>query len=390
MQLFDLVLLVVLFLALMAGLSRGLLATLGGLIGLVVGGVAAFWAVPAVNDMLPTSEWRAPVSVAVAVLLPLFCASVGAGLGRNLRQGVDRTSLRPLERLLGGVANVGVVALALSFVGNAVSATGAPGVASAVSSSAVLRTIDDLTPPAVGRPLAEMRSIVLDDGLPRLNILMVPRQTPVVPAVDLDNAQLEASAQSVARISGIAYACGKSSTGSGFVVAPDRLVTNAHVVAGVDRPVIELPGGTVREGRVVYYDPVDDLAVIAVDELGADALGIAPTLSVGDRAVVQGYPYGGPFTSGSAGVLSVSTTRVPDSYGQGGADREVYSLAAVVRPGNSGGPLLTTGGEVAGVIFARDDSDRDIGYAMTTAELMPVAAQASDLDTAVTTGRCAS
>ena len=390
MPLFDLVLLVVLFLALMAGLSRGLLATLGGLIGLVVGGVAAFWAVPAVNDMLPTSEWRAPVSIAVAILLPLFCASVGAGLGRNLRQGVDRTSLRPLERLLGGVANVGVVALALSFVGNAVSATGAPGVASAVSSSTVLRTIDDLTPPAVGRPLAEMRSIVLDDGLPRLNILMVPRQTPVVPSVDLENAELEASAQSVARISGIAYACGKSSTGSGFVVAPDRLVTNAHVVAGVDRPVIELPGGTVREGRVVYYDPVDDLAVIAVDDLGADPLGIAPTLSAGDRAVVQGYPYGGPFTSGSAGVLSVSTARVPDSYGAGGADREVYSLAAVVRPGNSGGPLLTTGGDVTGVIFARDDSERDIGYAMTTAELMPVAAQAADLSTAVTTGQCAS
>lgn len=389
MQLFDLVLLVVLFIALMAGLSRGLLATLGGLIGLVVGGVAAFWAVPAVNDMLPSSQWRGPVSIAVAVLLPVFGASVGAGLGRSLRQGVDRTSLRPLERLLGGVANVGVVALALSFVGNAVSATGAPGVASAVSSSAVLRTIDELTPPAVGRPLAQMRAIVLDDGLPRLNILIVPRAAPVVPDVDLDNPELEASAQSVARISGVAYACGTSSTGSGFVVAPDRLVTNAHVVAGVDRPVVELPGGAVREGRVVYYDPVDDLAVIAVDDLAAAALDIAPTLSVGDRAVVQGYPYGGPFTSGSAGVISVNTARVPDSYGRGAAEREVYSLAAVVRPGNSGGPLLTTGGDVAGVIFARDDSAEDIGYAMTSAELLPVAAQAPDLGAAVSTGQCA-
>ncbi|WP_129787144.1 MarP family serine protease [Promicromonospora panici] len=389
MQLFDLVLLVVLFIALMAGLSRGLLATLGGLVGLIIGGVAAFWAVPAVNDMLPSSEWRGPVSIAVAVLLPLFGASLGAGLGRNLRQGVDRTSLRPLERLLGGVANVGVVALALSFVGNAVSATGAPGVASAVSSSAVLRTIDELTPPAVGRPLAEMRAIVLDDGLPRLNILMVPRADPVVPDVDLDNAELEASARSVARISGVAYACGTSSTGSGFVVAPDRLVTNAHVVAGVDRPVVELPGGAVREGRVVYYDPVDDLAVIAVDDLDADPLGIAPTLSVGDRAVVQGYPYGGPFTSGSAGVISVNTARVPDSYGRGGAEREVYSLAAVVRPGNSGGPLLTTGGDVAGVIFARDDSAEDVGYAMTSAELRPVAAEAAGLGAAVSTGQCA-
>lgn len=389
MTLLDLVLLVVLFLALLAGLSRGLLATLGGLIGLVVGGVAAFWAVPAVNDVLPSAQWRGPVSIAVAVLLPLLGASVGAGLGRDLRQGVDRTSLRPLERLLGGVANVGVVALALSFVGNAVSATGVPGVAPAVSSSAVLRTIDELTPPAIGRPLAEARAFVLDDGLPRLNILVVPRQDAVVPAVDLDDPALEAAAQSVARISGIAYACGTSSTGSGFVVAPDRLVTNAHVVAGVDRPVVELPGGEVREGRVVYYDPVDDLAVIAVDDLAADPLAVAPTLSAGDRAVVQGYPYGGPFTSGSAGVLGVSTTIVPDSYGRGGAAREVYSLAAVVRPGNSGGPLLTTGGDVAGVIFARAETNPNVGYAMTSAELRPVADRATGLSDAVSTGRCA-
>lgn len=389
MSLLDLVLLLALFIALMAGLSRGLLATLGGLIGLVLGGAAVFWAVPAVNDLMPTTQWRGPVSIAVAVLLPLFGASLGAGLGRNLRQGVDRTSLRPLERLLGGVANVGVVALALSFVGHAVGATGVPGVAPAVSSSAVLRTIDELTPPAVGRPLAQARAFVLDDGLPRLNILMVPAQDAVVPVVDLDDPELEAAARSVARISGIAYACGTSSTGSGFVVAADRLVTNAHVVAGVDRPVVELPGGEVREGRVVYYDPTDDLAVIAVDDLAADPLPLGPTLSVGDSAVVQGYPYGGPFTSGSAGVIDVSTTMVPDSYGRGGADREVYSLAAVVRPGNSGGPLLTTDGEVAGVVFARAETSPDVGFAMTNAELRPVADQAAALTSPVSTGQCA-
>ncbi|WP_460701673.1 MarP family serine protease [Myceligenerans halotolerans] len=385
----DLVLLLILLLALSAGLSRGLLATLGGLVGLIVGGLAAFWAVPAVNDLLPTSQWRGPVSVAVAVLLPVLGASLGSGLGHNLRREVDRTALRPLERLLGGAANLVVAALALSFVGNAITATGTPVVASALSSSSVLRTIEDLTPPSVGRPLAEMRAMVLDDGLPRLNLLIVPREAPVVPAVDLDDPELEASARSVARISGIAYACGTSSTGSGFVVAPDRVVTNAHVVAGVDRPVVELPESPAREGRVVYFDPVDDLAVIAVDALDADALDIAPTLSVGDRAVVQGYPFGGPFTSTGAGVLGVDTARVPDVYGASAAGREVYSLAAAVRPGNSGGPLLTTDGQVAGVVFARADSASDIGYAMTSAELLPVAAQATELDSPVSSGRCA-
>lgn len=389
MTLVDLVLLVVLLIALGAGLSRGLLATLGGLTGLILGGLAAFWAVPAVNDVLPSAQWRGPVSIALAVLLPLLGASIGAGFGHDLRRGVDRTGLRPLERLLGGAANVIVVALALSFVGNAVSATGTPGVSSAVSSSAVLRTIDDLTPAAVGRPLAQMRAMVLDDGLPRLNILMVPREEAVAPVVDLDNPQLEAAAQSVARISGIAYACGKSSTGSGFVVAPDRLVTNAHVVAGVDRPVVELPDQPAREGRVVYFDPVDDLAVVAVEDLGAEPLRISRTLAVGDRAAVQGYPWGGPFTSRGAGVLSVNTAPVPDVYDEGASPREVYSIAAEVRPGNSGGPLLTTDGRVAGVIFARAEADVEVGFAMTDAELRPVAAQATALDTPVSSGRCA-
>ncbi|MBO0609654.1 MarP family serine protease [Myceligenerans salitolerans] len=384
----DIVLLLILLVALSTGLSRGLLATLGGLLGLVAGGLAAFWAVPAVNDLLPTSQWRGPVAVAVAIALPVLGASLGSGLGHDLRRGVDRTALRPLERLLGGVANVVVAALALSFVGNAITATGTPGVAAALSSSSVLRTVDDLTPPAVGRPLAEMRALVLDDGLPRLNLLVVPRQAPVAPAVDLDDADLEAAARSVARISGIAYACGKSSTGSGFVVAPDRIVTNAHVVAGVDRPVVELPDSPAREGRVVYFDPADDLAVVAVDGLSVDALDLAPALSVGDSAVVQGYPYGGPFTSTSAGILGVDTARVPDVYGSGAAGREVYSLAAAVRPGNSGGPLLTTDGEVAGVVFARGDSAADVGYAMTNAELRPVAARVTELDAAVSSGRC--
>ena len=109
---------------------------------------------------------------------------------------------------------------------------------------------------------------------------------------------------------------------------------------------------------------------------------------MGDRAVVMGYPYGGPFTSVSAGVLGVSSAPVPNVYDTGAAPREVYSVAAEVRPGNSGGPLLTTDGQVAGVIFARADADVEVGFAMTNAELRPVAERAGGMDEAVSSGRC--
>ncbi len=389
MLLVDLLLALVLLAAFVGGLSRGLLGTLGGLLGLVVGGVAAFWLVPVVNDALPSSTWRGPIVVLVAILLPLLGGSAGASLGGVLRRGVDRTPLKPVDRVLGGVANLVVAAIAASFVGSAIAATGVPVVAPAVASSRVLHTIDRLTPAPVSRALASVRQAVLAQGLPQLDLLL-PGITPTIPSVDLADPALAQAARSVARIAGTAYACGTSSTGSGFVIAPDRVVTNAHVVAGVDRPVVELPGAPARQGRIVYFDPVNDLAVIAVDHLQAPVLTIAPTLAANSVAVVQGYPYGGPLTSGGAQVVAVETTPLPDIYGHGATDREIYALAAQVRPGNSGGPLLTTAGQAAGLVFARAEKNPDLGFAMTTAELLPVVAQASGLDSTVSSGACTS
>ncbi|MEE6288675.1 MarP family serine protease [Georgenia sp. MJ173] len=384
----DLLLAVVLLAALLGGLRRGLVATVAGLTGLLAGAVAAFWLVPLVNDMLPSSAWRGPTVIVVALLLPLLGASVGTGIGNVLRRGAERTPMRLLDRILGGGVTVVVGAIVLSFAGSAIVATGVPVVAPAIASSSVLRTIDRLTPAPVGRTLAELRAMVLDEGLPAVGDLLVPVLRPSLPEVDLDDPALAQAARSVARISGTAYACGISSTGSGFVIAEDRLVTNAHVVAGVDRPIVELPGQRAREGEVVYFDPVVDLAVVAVDDAGAVPLPIAPTLAVASPAIIQGFPHGGPFTSGSAQVLEVETVPVSGLGGQEGADREIYALAAQVRPGNSGGPLLTTDGAAAGVIFARAESDPDLGYAMTTTELLPVVALAPDLDTAVPAGEC--
>ena len=384
----DLLLLVILVAAFVGGLSRGLLGTLGGLLGLVVGGVAAFWLVPIVNDALPSTRWRGPLVVVVALALPLLGASLGGSVGRLLRRGVDRTPLKGLDRLLGGVADLVVTAIAMSFVGSALAATGSPVVAPAVASSQVLRTIDRLTPAPVSRTLAQLRNDVLAQGLPTLDALL-PGSAPAIPDVNLADPALVRASRSVARIAGTAYSCGISSTGSGFVVAPGRVVTNAHVVAGVDRPVVELPGERARQGRVVYFDPTNDLAIIAVDGITAAPLPIAPTLAARSVAVVEGYPYGGPLTFGGAGVISVTTTPIPDIYGHASHPREVYALAAQVRPGNSGGPLLTTGGQAVGIVFARADKDPNLGFAMTTSELLPVVAQAESLSATVSSGACA-
>ncbi len=384
----DVLLIVLLVLGLAAGIARGLSGSIGLFAGLVLGGAAAFWLVPLVNDALPTQQWRPALVLVTATALVVGGAVLGSAAGGAVRRGVDRVRpLRAIDRVLGGAAGVVVAALALSLSGASLAATGMPVVSTALSSSSVLRTIDRLTPPPVASALAELRGFVFDEGLPALGDLL---DSPAVdiPPVDLADPELAEAAASVARVSGTAFSCGRSSTGTGFVVAPDRVVTNAHVVAGVERPLVELPGVAAREGTIVYFDPIDDLAVIAVEGLAADPLPFAPTLGAGAPAVVQGYPLGGPFTMVAAGVLSTGTAPVPDIYDESAAPREIYDLRAAVRPGNSGGPLLTEDGAVAGVVFARAENDAERGYAMTMAELTPVAAQAASLSDPVSSGRC--
>ncbi|WP_127475717.1 MarP family serine protease [Microbacterium sulfonylureivorans] len=387
MSLVDIVLVVLLVLGLVVGIGRGLTGSVGLLLGLAVGGFAAYWLVPLINDAWPWQQWRPAVVLVATAVLVVGGATLGAVVGSALRRGVDRTPLRVFDRILGGVAGVVVAAVAISLAGASLAATGMPVVSSALSSSTVLRTIDRVMPAPVTAALSELRGFVLDEGLPALGDLLESGPVTIQP-VDLDDPALTRAAASVARVSGTAYSCGRSSTGSGFVIAPDRVVTNAHVVAGVEQPVVELPGVPAREGRIVYFDPVDDLAVIAVDDLGVAALPFAPTLEAGSPAVVLGYPHGGPFTMVSAGVQSTGTAPVPDIYDESAAPREIYSLQAAVRPGNSGGPLLTEAGAVAGVVFARAEDDPERGYAMTMAELTPVAAEAVERTDAVSSGRC--
>lgn len=384
----DVIVVLLLVGACIAGVQRGFFASIGTFAGLAAGAFAAYWLTPLVSGWVPSPVWRGPAVLLTALGLVFAGAALGAAIGAALRSGADRLKLRGVERFLGGIASVVAAILALALVAPAIAAAGIPGVSSAVASSNILRGIEAATPAPVAAALAQLRSAVLDDTLPGLGVLLGPGTVDPAPPIALDDPELQRAAASVARISGNAYACGRGSAGSGFVIAEDRVVTNAHVLAGVDTPIVELPGVPAREGRVVYFDPVDDLAVIAVDDLGADALPFSPTLAAGDAAVVQGYPFGGPFTMVSAGVESVGTVNVPDVYEQSWNPREIYALESTVRPGNSGGPLLTGEGTVAGVVFARAENDENLGYAMTMAELTPVAELAAALANTVSTGSC--
>ncbi|CAN5441870.1 MarP family serine protease [soil metagenome] len=380
---------IVLLVYLSEGWRNGFLRSLAAIVGLVAGAVAAFFSIPLVGAIVPDPFWRTFLVVSVAVAFILLGTMLGGAIGRVMRGRAERARLRPLERVGGAFANLIAGALITALIAGSVASLGIPVLSQAVSNSWVLQAIQAVTPEPVTAALARLRSAVLAEGLPVISGGFGGiTKSPGVPQVSTNTVALEAAAASVVRINGTAYACGQNQSGSGFVISKDRIVTNAHVVAGVQQPVIEAPNGQALDGRVVYFDPDNDLAVIAVSGLGAPTLALGDPLGVGNKAVIDGYPYGGPFTTGGAQVLAKSDESVQDIYSSKRTVREIYTLAADIEPGNSGGPLLSENGTIAGIVFAKSSDDANLGYAMTDTLLGPVVQRASALSAAVGSGSC--
>jgi S1-C subfamily serine protease len=193
--------------------------------------------------------------------------------------------------------------------------------------------------------------------------------------------------QSVFKIRG-QNSCDRGVEGSGFLYAPGRVMTNAHVVAGVDKPVV-LVGENEKPARVVYYNSKTDVAVLAVDGLSGPYLRFDRNGQSRQAAAVLGYPQDGPYNVQAARIRGEQRLRSPDIYGNGTVVREVFSLRALVRPGNSGGPLVSTSGRVLGLIFAASVTDGQTGYALTATQVSDAAAAGLTHTGTVGTGGCA-
>jgi len=383
----DLALILTLLSYLIYGLRNGFLVTLGGIAGFAAGAVAAFFAVPLVSDLVGDPGWRLTAIIAATVALMMLGHGLGTMIGRRIRSVVKPSPLRFVDRVVGGGVNVAVSALVMSMLAFSISALGVPLVSQQLADSKVIGFIDGVTPTPVKASLAQLRSAVIGDGIPTLFEGIGGQPVPV-PDASTDTPALNRASASVLKIAGTAYQCGQNQTGTGFVVSAGRVVTNAHVVAGVPEPVVEVPGGGALPGRVVYFDSQHDLAVLAVDGLRSAPLQLSSNLPAGSQAAFAGYPHGGPFQSKPAAIRDIATVLVPDIYGNNAAPEDVYRLAGDVQPGNSGGPLLTTDGQVAGVVFAKSTSENSLGFAITMNDLGPVAAKAPGLGDPVSPGQC--
>ena len=197
----------------------------------------------------------------------------------------------------------------------------------------------------------------------------------------------EASA-SVVKVIGRASSCNRVIEGSGFVVAPERVMTNAHVVAGVAAPVVTAPNAEPLESRVVHFDPSTDVAVLAVPGLDRAALAFRDDAATGAHAAVVGYPGNGPLRTEPARVRGEYALLGSDIYDDETVSRDVLSMRGEIRPGNSGGPLVADDGLVYGVVFAASLTDPDTGYALAPSEVESALEAADAATDPVPTGGC--
>ena len=340
-------------------------------------------------DLVEPGTTRATLTAVFTVLLPAVVGHELAGrLALRLRRELDRGPLRVADGVGGAVANAVAVLIVAWVAASVLGASSSPLVTSAIRDSRLLGAVQRTMPDTTPAWFSGATSALTQAGFPQVFNPFENESTAEVAKPTGDSvtaAATEAAKRSTVKVEGVVGTQGRE--GSGFVYAREHVMTNAHVVAGIDEPTVQIGGvGRTYEARVVLFDPQKDVAVLYVPGLKAPVLRFDDDAERGDSAVVAGYPQDGDLNLQAATVANRVRATGQNIYNDGTATREIYSIRSTVRPGNSGGPLLTTDGRVFGVVFARSTSDAETGYVLTVDEVASDARSAAGATTPVDTG----
>ena len=393
MNVLDLIIVVAAIAYGFTGFRNGAVIGAMSLLGFFLGAVLGAQLASPLGSWLADGHAQVPIAIVCVLMLAMLGQLAGIWIGGHIKAHIVRERGRPIDSGAGLLFGVVSVLLVAWMVAVPLASSPYPALASAASHSKIVRGVDDVMPDDVRSLYSSLRNYLDRSGFPPVFGDLPDAPIVGVPAPDdLSQAakqRIAAIQPSVVKIYGEADSCDRRTEGSGFVYAPDRIMTNAHVVAGASDVAVQVGRNDLRPATVVVYDPDTDVAVLRVKKLGRDPLSFASAAaSTGDPAIVLGYPEDGPFTVGSARVRSRTTVSGADIYGSGSVRREVYAVRAAVRSGNSGGPLVTDSGAVLGVVFATALDSSDTGYALTAAEVSDDAAAGRNAETPVGTGRC--
>ncbi|NYJ05976.1 MarP family serine protease [Petropleomorpha daqingensis] len=392
MSIVDLILIALALLFAFSGFRQGLIVSAASFLGFFGGAVLGAQLSGPVADRISGSSVTRVFAALVVVLAGALLGQVLAGaVGRAVRRRVTWEPAKMVDSVAGAVLSAAAVLLVAWMVATPLASSPFPQVASQVRGSALVQAVDKAVPDSVRSVYSNLREAIERRGLPDVLDPLTPTQAREVQAPDkaLETSPVVASVSgSVVKVTGIAPSCSRQIDGSGFVYAAERVMTNAHVLAGVTNPKVEAEGEE-YDATPVYVDPQTDIAVLDVPGLPQVPLSFAAQpVDTGADAIIMGYPGGGPFFVGAARVRDRGEISGPNFRNTGTVTRDVYALFGTVRAGNSGGPLFDPEGHVLGVVFASAITDPNTGYALTAAEVANAATQGATAQSRVDTGPC--
>ena len=398
MNLLDVMLLLLVLAYALSGYWQGFVTGAFATSGLLLGGLSGVLLAPRI---LGNADPSLGVSLG-ALFIVIVLASVGQAVlqfvGTRIRAKITWQPARALDAIGGALLSSLAVLLVAWALGVAISGSRIGALTPLVRESAVLRSVNSALPARATNALDGFNDVVGTGFFPRYlepfareDIVEVsPGARRLLNDPDISNAEA-----SVLKIRGN-NSCGRGVEGTGFLYGDDRLMTNAHVVAGVDEPDVLLGSATVR-ATVVYFNPDLDIAVLSFESGNTPVLDFVAgpdeeqqyVTDAGDGVAILGYPEDGPYDVQRGRVRTETQLKSPDIYGNGSVLRSVYSLRGLIRPGNSGGPIVTTQGNVAGVVFAASVTDSDTGYALTWEQVAGAAKDGEASTNRVSTQGCA-
>ncbi|MDP7725766.1 acid resistance serine protease MarP [Mycobacterium sp. TY814] len=393
-QWLDIAVLAVAFIAAISGWRSGALGSVLSFAGVVLGAVAGVLLAPHIVSHIAAP--RAKLFAALFLILALVVVGEVAGvvLGRAVRGAIRNRPIRTIDSVIGvGVQLMVVLTAAWLLATPLTQSKDQPELAAAVRGSRVLAEVNEVAPTWLKTVPKRLSALLNTSGLPA--VLEPFSRTPVIPVASPDpalanNPVVAAAAPSVVKVRSLAPSCQKVLEGTGFVISPERVMTNAHVVAGSSSVSLQANGKN-YDATVVSYDPQVDIAILAVPGLPSAPLVFDDTpAKTGTDVVVLGYPGGGNFTATPARIREVIKLSGPDIYrSPQQVTRDVYTIRANVEQGDSGGPLIDLDGRVLGVVFGAAVDDADTGFVLTAEE---VAGQLSKIGATapVSTGACVS
>ena len=390
MNLFDVLIIVLVGAAILIGISSGALPQLGGLLGAFVGGALSIAMLPWIEPLLDAVEptVRSVVVLAAILIVVGIGEAVGSAFARLAAYRLRGSPLGTVDRGLGAVVGGAQALVMIWLIGGLLAAGPLRSLATQAQTSLIVRGMNRVLP-APTEIAVQLGRLLDDTGLPDLFIKLEP--LPAEPVPQPDNSAAAEIARPAERSTVLirARTCEFLSSGTGFAIDRQYVVTNAHVVAGAGAIQVAVPGDRSFDAVVVFDDPELDIALLWAPDLGAAPLRLAS--SDPDRGAVGatiGFPHGGPQTVSPAAVAGSYVAEGRDIYGEQRVSRRILELRASIDQGDSGGPLILGDGTVGGVVFAEARTDDSVGYALTPTAVARAVEPALGRTSAVNTGGC--